>query len=114
MKTLIFVMPLFFIFGTASSQSVGSKDLVVEEFKVYGNCGMCKSRIEKAAKSKGVYSARWSIETKILRVEYDPLKIKSEAIHKNIANVGHDTEKVRAPDSVYEKLPTCCKYEREK
>jgi periplasmic mercuric ion binding protein len=28
-----------------------------ESFKVYGNCGMCKKRIEKAVKLEGISSA---------------------------------------------------------
>ena len=36
-----------------------------EEFKVFGNCGMCKSRIEKAAKAvDGVSMAEWDKKTK--------------------------------------------------
>ncbi len=82
------------------------------EFKVFGVCEMCKARIEKAAKTDGVISAVWDVETKILKIEYIPSIIKIEEIHKNIARVGHDTEMVRADDEVYNKLPSCCKYER--
>ena len=32
---------------------------------------------------------------------------------KNIADAGHDNEKYKADNSVYEKLPPCCHYERE-
>jgi len=36
-----------------------------EKFKVAGNCGMCKARIEKAAKSvDGVSGADWDKELK--------------------------------------------------
>lgn len=83
-----------------------------EEFKVFGVCDMCKVRIEKAAKTDGVISAIWDVKTKILKIEYLPSLIKIEDIHKNIAKVGHDTEIARADDEVYDKLPSCCKYER--
>ena len=83
-----------------------------ETVKVYGNCGMCKTRIEKAAKIDGVKKAEWNEDTKILTVTYDPHKLKLEEIEKNVASVGHDTEKFSAETAVYKKLPGCCKYER--
>ena len=82
-------------------------------FKVFGNCGMCKRRIEKEAiATDGVKSADWDIETKILTISYDSDKNKLEDVHKNISKEGHDTEKVRADDDIYEALPGCCQYER--
>lgn len=73
---------------------------------------MCKTRIEQAAKVQGVSSATWDEKTKILKVEFYSSKISLDAIHKNIAKAGHDTEKERADDAVYNKLPACCKYQR--
>jgi len=35
------------------------------------------------------------------------------AIHKAIANAGHDTDKEKAPDEVYKNLPGCCQYTKE-
>lgn len=83
-----------------------------DTFKVYGNCGMCKKRIEKAAKNEAVSSAVWNVDTKIMTITYDAAKISNDDIQKKIAAVGHDTEKFRADDKVYEKLPGCCLYER--
>lgn len=85
-----------------------------DTFKVYGNCGMCKKRIEKAAKLDGVVSAVWNVDTKILTVTYDEGKVSNDDLQKKIAAVGHDTEKYTAEDKVYEKLPGCCLYERRK
>lgn len=82
-------------------------------FKVYGNCGMCKSKIEKAArKADGVKSAEWNEETKIFTLTYDSSKVSVDDVHKKIAAVGYDTEKERADDKVYNNLHECCKYER--
>lgn len=83
-----------------------------DSFKVYGNCGMCKKRIEKAAVSDGVSQAVWNVDTKLMTVTFKPAKITNEEIQKRIAAAGHDTEKFRADDKVYEKLPGCCLYER--
>jgi Cu(I)/Ag(I) efflux system membrane fusion protein len=84
-----------------------------ERFTVYGNCSMCKERIEKAAKSlDGVSKAKWDKAKKELTVTFDPDVTNVEAIEKEVAAVGHDTENVRAKDEVYEKLHSCCKYDR--
>jgi copper chaperone CopZ len=83
-----------------------------DTIKVYGNCGMCKNRIEKTLKVEGVTSAIWSPETKLLIVSYDTSKISNDVIQKKIAAVGHDTEKYAADDEVYSKLPGCCLYKR--
>lgn len=85
-----------------------------DTFKVYGNCGMCKNRIEKAAKLEGVTSAVWNVDTKIMTVTYDSVKVTNENIQKKIAMVGHDTEKQTAKEDVYKKLPGCCFYDRKK
>lgn len=83
-----------------------------ESFKVWGNCDECKNRIENAAKDDGAINAVWNIQTKILAVTYDPAKTSIESISKKLATVGHDTEKHKADDKVYNALPGCCKYER--
>lgn len=82
-------------------------------FKVYGNCDMCKAKIEKVAKNlDGVKSGEWNKDTKIFTLVYDSSKISADGVHKKIASVGYDTEKVRAEDKVYKKLSGCCQYER--
>lgn len=85
-----------------------------DTIKVNGECGMCKSRIQKTLKIDGISSAVWDVESKLLTVTYNPEKITNDEIQKKIAAVGHDTEKYTAPDDVYSKLPGCCKYERKK
>ncbi|MDN3707275.1 efflux RND transporter periplasmic adaptor subunit [Myroides ceti] len=81
--------------------------------KVSGNCEMCKSRIEKAAKSvKGVISANWDVNAKVIHLDFDSKVTSKSAISKAIANVGHDTELDKAPKAVYDGLPSCCLYDR--
>jgi len=100
----------------SSSSSEGftqSETLTKLQVKVSGNCDQCKDRIETAAKSvSGVSSADWSSDTKMLNVRFDRANTSSEAIQKAIAQVGHDTEKFKAPDEVYNKLPECCLYRK--
>ncbi len=84
-----------------------------EKFKVYGNCGMCESRIEKAAKSvDGVSTAEWDKKTKMIEISFDASKTDIHKLHKAIAKVGHDTDMHKAKDKTYNALHSCCKYER--
>lgn len=84
-----------------------------EKFKVYGNCGMCETRIEKAANSvEGATAADWDKETKMIEVKLDESKTDVHKVHMAIAKVGHDTEMHKAKDEVYKELPGCCKYDR--
>lgn len=84
-----------------------------ESIAVAGNCGMCKSNIEKAAKGAGATSAEWNADTKTLAVSY-PSNITATKIQQAIAAVGYDTRDVKAADAAYDKLHACCKYERTK
>lgn len=84
-----------------------------EEFKVYGNCGMCETRIEKAVDAvPGVMKSAWDSKTEMLEVTYKTKDVKAIDIHKAVAKVGHDTDLEHAEDKVYDKLHGCCKYER--
>jgi mercuric ion binding protein len=94
---------------TVNAQSKSSK---TETVKVWGNCGMCQTRIEKAAKEVGATEAKWDSETNLLAVTYNPAKTSIEKIEKKMAAVGHDTKSFKADDAVYNKLHGCCKYER--
>jgi len=85
-----------------------------EIFKVYGNCDMCKSRIETSLKIDGVIKAEWDQKTKMVSVTFDPSKVTVDEMEKRVAGVGHDTEKYKAVNDVYEKLPGCCHYDRAK
>jgi len=113
---LLFVVVLLTAVGATVSAQTGTKNAgpKTESFKVWGNCGMCKNRIEKSAKEEGATSAAWDSKTKMLTVSFDPSKTSVDDLGKKLAAVGHDTEKYKAPDDVYAKLPGCCHYERVK
>lgn len=85
-----------------------------EKIKVWGNCGMCKNNIEKAAKAAGASYALWSEESKLLIVKFDAAKTTTANIEKKVASVGYDTENETAATEVYNKLHGCCQYERKK
>ena len=111
MKTLnIYAALLFSIF--AINFSFAQTSVKKETIKVSGNCGMCKNKIEKAATSAGATFANWNEETKLLNVSYNPPTSNSEKIQKSIAASGYDTQGFKADDKSYNKLMSCCKYDR--
>lgn len=80
---------------------------------VQGLCEMCKERIEKTAKGvQGVSSASWDETTKQLHLHFDPAQTDLDKISQAIAGVGHDTDKHKADQKVYDALPGCCKYRK--
>jgi len=81
-------------------------------FEVAGVCGMCKSRIEKAAKADGLESASWDSGTQSLTLSLDPI-FDVEAAKARILAAGHDVEGRTADADAYKKLPVCCHYRDE-
>lgn len=101
--------------NTSTTKEI-SKDIAIKQisFGVRGNCGMCKSTIEKAANSlDGVSSATWNIDQKTILVSYDSLNINELSIHNAISASGYDTEKVLGNLEAYNNLPGCCQYDHE-
>lgn len=106
------VLAVVLISNTFSQTHDHSKMIATktETIKVSGNCEMCKTRIEKAAKVEGVSKAEWNVKTKVLTLVYDSSKVKSDDVQKKIAAAGHDTPKFKASAKAYGALPGCCKY----
>jgi mercuric ion binding protein len=109
MKTRMLSIIGMFLIGTAAVFAQSK----TEKFEVKGNCGMCETRIEKAANAvEGVTKADWDKESMMATVVFDESKTSVDAIQKAIAKVGHDAGEHKASDEVYNKLPGCCKYDR--
>ena len=89
-----------------------ASDSKTEKFKVSGNCDMCKKTIEKAAKTKGVETAEWNVDTKEMLVTFNAEKTNLTTIQKKIAEAGYDNDGANGNDKAYEKLPHCCHYDR--
>jgi copper chaperone CopZ len=107
-KILLAIVMLFSI-NVSYSQIKNAK---TESIKIYGNCGMCETTIEKAGNIKKIVKVDWDVNTKIATITYDAKKTNADEILKRIALAGYDSEKFQAPTSVYEKLHGCCQYER--
>ncbi len=88
------------------------KNAKTESVKIYGNCGMCETTIEKAGNKSKVVKVDWNKDTKMATITYDAKLTNPDEILKRIALSGYDSEKFLAPNDVYAKLPDCCQYER--
>ena len=114
MKKLILVMLVMLTGFAVQAQEKKDKSKNAKyDVSVNGNCEMCKKRIEKAAYTvKDVKSAQWHQDHQDLHLIIDETKCSVDDVHKALAAAGHDTDKVKAKDADYEKLHTCCQYER--
>jgi copper chaperone CopZ len=112
MKNVIIGMMLLLVSLSTQAQEKKNKNAKYE-FEVNGNCEMCKKRIEKAAFSvSGVKSAEWSIADHSLNLILNEQKCSATDVKKAVAEVGHDTDEVKATDEQYGKLHGCCLYDR--
>lgn len=107
-------MKYFFLllFSASVFQSCSSSNAKAQ-FKVWGNCKMCKKTIETAIKDKpGIENADWDVKTKQMTVTYDSTQIRLKDIQQYIAAAGYDNEGLRGDDKAYANLHSCCQYER--
>jgi hypothetical protein len=104
----LFIAATLFMGSVFSAAAQNKKEV----FHVAGNCGMCKGRIENAAKEAGATQASWDADSKKLTVNYDPSTTNVSKIQEQVALVGHDNAGAKATDEAYAKLHGCCKYDR--
>lgn len=104
----ICLLLLFVAFGQTASAQTSKQDTI----DVAGVCGMCKKKIETAAKSAGASFASWNTESKKLVVAYNPAASNSVKIQQGVAAAGYDTREVKATEAAYTNLHECCKYDR--
>ncbi len=110
MKKIIISL-LFFAMMVSVHAQEKNKKLSLE---VDGVCMMCKKRIEKAAlDTKGVKYASWDLKTHELVVIIDERKTSQKMVCESMAQAGHDTKDIKAPQEVYDNLHHCCKYRDE-
>ncbi len=111
MKNLKLAALAFLLFAGVNTSFAQSK---TETIKVSGNCGMCEKHIETAAKKAGAKQAKWDKKTKVLTVTFDEGKTSNDAIQKNVAAAGYDTEKYTGDEKAYKALDECCQYDDKK
>lgn len=102
-----------FVFVVSSGVSFARiKHTKIQTVTVYGVCGQCKGNIEKAGTVRGVARVQWNEGSKTATLTYDSTKTTQEEILKRIALAGYDNDSFLAPNDIYAKLPTCCRYTR--
>jgi copper chaperone CopZ len=89
------------------------KNTTTQTVKIFGNCGMCETAIEKAGTINKVATVDWNKDTSMATLTYDTKQTNQDEILKRIALAGYDSEKFLAPDKAYSNLPGCCQYKRE-
>jgi copper chaperone CopZ len=109
-KNILMAITLLLSITVANAQIKNAK---TETVKIYGNCGMCETTIEKAGNLKKVAQVDWDKDSKMATLTYDSAKTNQDEILKRIALAGYDSEKFLAPDAAYNSLAGCCQYERE-
>ena len=83
---------------------------ISEAFKVSGNCGMCKNKIETYLKRHdGINYINVNVKGKVTTVKYITDRINEEEIKTAIANAGYDAAEIEANPDSYKRLPKCCK-----
>lgn len=109
MKKMILCFAFMMAIGITTSFA---QETTNATFGVRGNCGMCKSTIEKSGNTvDGLETIVWDGIKKEVSVSFDNTKTTIEAIHKAIANSGYDTDKVPGNEESYKNLPGCCQYD---
>ncbi len=73
---------------------------------------MCETKIEKAAKTAGASYAEWNKDTKIITVKYNATSSNLAKIQKSIAEAGYDNAGAKSTSEAYNKLHSCCQYDR--
>lgn len=100
---------LLLTFTTSYAQIKNTK---TETVKVYGNCGMCETKIENSGSQKRISEVDWNKDTQMASITYDTNKTNKDEILKRIALAGYDSDSFLAPNDAYNKLPGCCQYDR--
>lgn len=106
---IMVAITLLLSFTSCQAQIQNAKTATVT---IYGNCEMCKERIENTGSLKKTAKVDWNAATKIATLTYDAKKTNPDAILKRIALSGHDSDQFLAPEDAYSKLPGCCQYDR--
>ena len=72
-------------------------------------CGSCKARVERGLKAlDGVDAVVVDLNSKQVKVKYDPNKLSTQQIKLAIANMGYDADDMKKDEAAYAKLPMCC------
>jgi copper chaperone CopZ len=112
MKSIPKILITIFVLLSGVACKAQIKNASSETVKIYGNCEMCETTIEKAGNIKKIAEVDWNEETKMATLTFDSKKTNRDEILKRIALAGYDSDSFLAPLDTYSQLPSCCQYER--
>lgn len=110
LKKIVMAITLLLSVTVAVAQIKNTK---TETIKIFGNCDMCKTNIEKVGNVNKIASVNWNKDNKMAILTYDSTETNSDEILKRIALAGYDNEKFLAPNEKYNALHACCQYDRD-
>lgn len=106
---IILIIITLFSFSPNEGLAQKTKKTAIIIIKTSTQCGMCKSRIEKAmAYEKGIISSSLDVDKAEFTVTYKLAKTTPKKIREAISNVGYDADDVKANKKAYDNLPGCC------
>tara|TARA_B110000438_G_C15203789_1_gene389874 strand:- start:69 stop:467 length:399 start_codon:yes stop_codon:yes gene_type:complete len=106
MKNILLLFLVFFVTSTLMAQRKTEVS-----FSVRGNCSACEKNIEAAYDVKGIVFADYDLENETMTVVYKTKHFHcGHDVQKLAANVGYDTQDIKADEVAYSKLSACCKY----
>ncbi len=109
LKKLTMKIVIALIIALVSSIGVQAQNGVAT-IQTSGQCLECKANIEKTVKAvKGVRMASFDMETKQVKVFFNPKKTSVENIRKAISEKGYDADQLKAEPAGIEKLSPCCR-----
>ena len=80
------------------------------DIQTSGICEMCKFALEKDLTfEKGVKSADFNLENKVLTLVYNPKKTDPQTLRERVTKVGYHADTLARDPEAYSKLPMCCK-----
>lgn len=113
MKSIQRILVAITLLLSVVGASAQIKNSVTKKVIINGNCGMCKSNIEKAGSVKKIATVVWDKDTKMATLIYDSKVTSQDEILKRVAAAGYDSARFKAADEVYNNLHGCCQYDRE-
>lgn len=96
------------VYGQSKTDSLTGPQTL--QIKTSAVCDMCKETLEKAmAYEKGVKESNLDVDSKMLKVVFDPKKTTPEKIRLAVSKTGYDADSIPADPKAYEQLNPCCK-----
>jgi len=100
MRYLFMLIAWLTLAANATAQKHTSKDSAVT-LTVYGNCEQCKQRIETAVKGRGVTTASWDIDSKVLSLVFNPSVISLDRIEQKKLPMPATTPNTKRPRMIH-------------